>query len=162
MHNFIRRLKITSTSTERQKRSQNLAPVLVILSVNSLVFSIQYWFLAVLRPRRVSTGSGKKSVSHSLQVLATHYAKIMLDVTTHFTEAYPGNSLSNPGSRHFLMRTKHASVQKTRQTEDGMTDHELTCYQQDVDRKHMCRFCEENVVHKYAFALFQDKKGCKS
>ena len=34
-----RRLKITSTSTERQKRSQNLAPVVVIISGNSLVFS---------------------------------------------------------------------------------------------------------------------------
>ena len=33
--------KITSTSTERQKRSQNLAPVLVIISGNSLVFSRQ-------------------------------------------------------------------------------------------------------------------------
>ena len=32
------RLKITSTSAERQKRSQNLAPVLVIISGNSLVF----------------------------------------------------------------------------------------------------------------------------
>ena len=32
-------LKITSTSTERQKRSQILAPVLVIISGNSLVFS---------------------------------------------------------------------------------------------------------------------------
>ena len=32
-------LKITSTSTERQKRSQNLAPVLVIFSAKSLVFS---------------------------------------------------------------------------------------------------------------------------
>ena len=32
-------LKITSTSTERQKRSQNLAPVLVIISGNSLAFS---------------------------------------------------------------------------------------------------------------------------
>ena len=31
-------LKITSNSTERQKRSQNLAPVLVIISGNSLVF----------------------------------------------------------------------------------------------------------------------------
>ena len=36
---FLRRLKTTSASTERQKRSQNLAPVLVILSGNSLVFS---------------------------------------------------------------------------------------------------------------------------
>ena len=34
-----RRQKMTSTGTERQKRSQNLAPVLVILSGNSLVFS---------------------------------------------------------------------------------------------------------------------------
>ena len=34
-----RRLKITSTSTERQKGSQHLAPVLVIISGNSLVFS---------------------------------------------------------------------------------------------------------------------------
>ena len=32
-------LKITSTSTERQKRSQNLAPVLVTISGNSLAFS---------------------------------------------------------------------------------------------------------------------------
>ena len=32
-------LKITSTSTERQKRSENLAPVLVIISGKSLVFS---------------------------------------------------------------------------------------------------------------------------
>ena len=32
-------LKITSTSTERQKRSQNSAPVLVIIFGNSLVFS---------------------------------------------------------------------------------------------------------------------------
>ena len=32
-------LKITSTSTERQKRSQNLAPVLLIISGKSLVFS---------------------------------------------------------------------------------------------------------------------------
>ena len=32
-------LKITSTSAERQKRSQSLAPVLVIISGNSLVFS---------------------------------------------------------------------------------------------------------------------------
>ena len=32
-------VKITSTSTERQKRSQNLAPVLVIIFENSLVFS---------------------------------------------------------------------------------------------------------------------------
>ena len=31
--------KITSTSTERQERSQNLTPVLVIISGNSLVFS---------------------------------------------------------------------------------------------------------------------------
>ena len=35
----FRRQKIPSTSTERQKRSQNLAPVLVIISGNSLVFS---------------------------------------------------------------------------------------------------------------------------
>ena len=32
-------IKITSTSTKRQKHSQNLAPVLVIISGNSLVFS---------------------------------------------------------------------------------------------------------------------------
>ena len=36
---IIRDLKITSTSTERQKRSQNSAPVLVIFFGNSLVFS---------------------------------------------------------------------------------------------------------------------------
>ena len=61
-------LKITSTSTERQKPSQNLAPVLVIISWNSLVFSRRIitsaGFLPVLRPRRVSTSSGNKSVSH--------------------------------------------------------------------------------------------------
>ena len=32
-------VKITSTSTERQKRSQNVSPVLVIISWNSLVSS---------------------------------------------------------------------------------------------------------------------------
>ena len=32
-------IKITSTSTERQKRSQNLAPVLIMIYGNSLVFS---------------------------------------------------------------------------------------------------------------------------
>ena len=36
---FLRDSKITSTSTERRKRSQNLAPVLVTMSRNSLVFS---------------------------------------------------------------------------------------------------------------------------
>ena len=36
---YIGDLKITSTSTERQKRSQNVAPVLVIISGSSLVFS---------------------------------------------------------------------------------------------------------------------------
>ena len=36
---FFGDLKITSTSTERQKRSQNLAPVLLIISGKSLVFS---------------------------------------------------------------------------------------------------------------------------
>ena len=46
-----------------RKRSQNLAPVLVIISGNSLVFSRKIitstGFLPVLRPRRVSTSSGK-------------------------------------------------------------------------------------------------------
>ena len=58
---------MTRTSTERQKRSQNVAPVLVIISGNSLVFSgriiTSTGFLPVLRPQRVSTSSGKKSVS---------------------------------------------------------------------------------------------------
>ena len=36
---YIGDLKITSASIERQKRSQNLAPVLVIISGKSLVFS---------------------------------------------------------------------------------------------------------------------------
>ena len=41
MSQFVGDKKITNTSTERQKkkRSQNLAPVLVIISGNSLVFS---------------------------------------------------------------------------------------------------------------------------
>ena len=60
-------LKITSTSTEKQKRSQNLAPVLVIISGKSLVFSrniITSTDFAGSAPRRVSTSSGNKSVSH--------------------------------------------------------------------------------------------------
>ena len=40
-------MKIPSTSTERQRRSQNLAPVLVIISGNSLVF-----------PRKIITSTG--------------------------------------------------------------------------------------------------------
>ena len=36
---FIGDLKITGTSTERQKRSEDLAPALVMISGNSLVFS---------------------------------------------------------------------------------------------------------------------------
>ena len=59
---------MTSTSAEGPKLHENLAPVLVIISGKSLVFPkknyCQYWFLPVLRPRRVSTSSGKKSVSH--------------------------------------------------------------------------------------------------
>ena len=39
MITYIGDLKITSASTERQNRSQNLAPVLVIISGSSLVFS---------------------------------------------------------------------------------------------------------------------------
>ena len=39
LQRFVGDLKITSTSTEKGKRSQNLAPVLVIISGNSLVFS---------------------------------------------------------------------------------------------------------------------------
>ena len=62
--------QITSTSTERQKRRQNLALALVIISGNSLVFSRKMitstGFYRRLRPRRVSTSSGKKSVSQSL------------------------------------------------------------------------------------------------
>ena len=56
-------LNITSASTERQKRSQNLAPVLVINSGNSLVFSRKIitstGFYRCSPPRRVSTSSGK-------------------------------------------------------------------------------------------------------
>ena len=54
-----RSLKNYQYSTEGQKLHENLAPVLVIISGKSLV----YWFLPVLRPRRVSTSSGNKSVS---------------------------------------------------------------------------------------------------
>ena len=56
-------------STEGQKFHLNLAPVLVIISGNSLVFCrnyYQYWFLPVLRPRRVSTSSGKNQSPTSL------------------------------------------------------------------------------------------------
>ena len=61
--------KITSTSTEGQKLHENLAPVLVTISGKSLEFSgkhYQYWFLPVLRPRRVSTSSDNKWVSQNL------------------------------------------------------------------------------------------------
>ena len=54
-------LKIPSTSTERQKHSQNLAPVLVIISGNSLVLCRKF---ITSTGFRVSTSSGKKSVSH--------------------------------------------------------------------------------------------------
>ena len=47
MLGLLRRPKITSTSTERQKRSQILAPALVIISENSLVYS-----------KKSSTGAG--------------------------------------------------------------------------------------------------------
>ena len=62
-----RSLKITSTSAEGQKFHENLAPVLVIISGNSLVFSgkiiTSTGFYRYLRPRRVSTSSGNKWVS---------------------------------------------------------------------------------------------------
>ena len=50
--------KTTSTSTERQKRSQNLAPVLVIISGNSLVFSRK------LLPVLVFTGTAPPARQH--------------------------------------------------------------------------------------------------
>ena len=65
---FLGDFKISSTSTERQKRSQNLAPVLVIISGNSLV----------LRPRCVSTSSGKKSASHYPGINCSPFGKSFL------------------------------------------------------------------------------------
>ena len=53
-------LKMTSTSTERQKRNQNLAPVLVIISGTSLAFSGFYQCCA---PRASAPVVVKKSVS---------------------------------------------------------------------------------------------------
>ena len=60
--------KMTSTSTERQKCSQNLAPVLATISANSLVFSRKiitstgfYWCRAAGASAPVEV---KKSVSH--------------------------------------------------------------------------------------------------
>ena len=50
-------LKITSTSTERQKHSQNLAPVLVIIFGNSLVF-----------PRKIITSTAKLGGGASFSV----------------------------------------------------------------------------------------------
>ena len=50
--------KITSTSTERQKRSQNLAPVLLIFFGNSLVFSRK------LLPVLVFTGAAPPARQH--------------------------------------------------------------------------------------------------
>ena len=69
LRSLFRRLKnYQHNSTERQKGSQNLAPVLVIISGNSLVFSRKIitstGFYRCCASRRVSTSSGKKSVSH--------------------------------------------------------------------------------------------------
>ena len=65
--NCLGDLKITSTSTERQKRGHNLAPVLVTISGRSLVFSrkdtTSTGFIHRRCAQRVSTSSGKKSVS---------------------------------------------------------------------------------------------------
>ena len=49
---------MTSTSTEKQKRSQNLLPVLVIISGNSLVFSRK------LLPVVVLTGAAPLARQH--------------------------------------------------------------------------------------------------
>ena len=66
---FNRSLKNYQYSTEGQALHDSLAPVLVIISGRSLVLSrsiiTSTGFLPVLRPRRVSTTSGNKSVSRS-------------------------------------------------------------------------------------------------
>ena len=65
---FFLNFKITSTSTERQKRSQNLAPVLVIILMNSLVFSRKIitstGFYQCCAPGMSAPVVVKKSVSH--------------------------------------------------------------------------------------------------
>ena len=65
--------RITSASTERQKRSQDSAPVLVIISGNSLVFSRKIMtstgFTGAAPPARQHS-SGKKSVSHVNMVVS--------------------------------------------------------------------------------------------
>ena len=64
----VRDLKITSTSTERQRRSQNLAPVLVIISGSSLVFSRKIiastGFYRCCAPGASAPVVVQKSVSH--------------------------------------------------------------------------------------------------
>ena len=55
---FIGDLKFTSASTERQKSSQNLAPVLVMISGNSLVFCRN------LLPVLVFTGAAPPARQH--------------------------------------------------------------------------------------------------
>ena len=55
---YIGDLKITSTSTERQKRSQNLAPVLVI------ILGLLWYFLGKLLPVLVFTGAAPLACQH--------------------------------------------------------------------------------------------------
>ena len=70
---YYQSLKNYQYSTEGQKFHQNLAPVLVIILWNSLVFSRKIItstdFYRYLRPRQASTSSGKKSVSHINEIL---------------------------------------------------------------------------------------------
>ena len=71
-------LKITSTGTEGQKRSKHLAPVLVIISGNSLVFSRKIitstGFTGAAPPARQHQ-CGKKSVSH-IRIALSHVRPI--------------------------------------------------------------------------------------
>ena len=73
---------MTSTSTEGQKVHEDLAPVLVIISGKSLVFSRKiitstgfYWYT----PRRVSTSSGNKSVSHEMVKMSFSPQKLLVN-----------------------------------------------------------------------------------
>ena len=114
---FFGDLKITSTSTERQKHSQNLAPVLVIHFGNSLVFSrktiTSIGFLPVLRPRRLSTSSGKRSVSY----FAWNFqSRLKTSISLEFVRCWPWEFPTNIGvgwvaRLNFQSRLKISSVQ---------------------------------------------------
>ena len=88
---FFGGLKITSASTERQKRSQNSAPVLVIISGSSLIF-----------PRKIITSTGFYRCC-ALGAPAPVVVKNQSPISRHLPESLP-NPSENP-FREPLQRT---------------------------------------------------------